>query len=411
MKKNLLIFIIILLSLSLLNKGCGGNSNLDTTLTQGDIGIATTKTEYAYGKEVKFYVQNNTTSEITIPNDCPSEYLDVFEYKTNEWIQLSAKHDEIDCTNVTDIKIAAGEKTTLSYSKWTYTLFAEIGKYQIRYTDSNGITYSSNEFSITEPGFLTNIWREAFYKPLYNGLIFIVGVMPGHSLALAIILLTLIIRTILLIPSQHAIKSQKKLQDIQPKLEEIKHKYAGNQEKIAMETMRVWQENKVNPFGSCLPLLVQFPILIALFYTIKDGLNPDKILLLYGFQKDFSISLINTNFLWHFDLTKTDLYFFPIAVGLLQFVQMKLSMARKAKKQTKEVTKKDDKKDLASDMEQANKMMIYMMPLMIAFFTASVPTGVGLYWGISTTYGIVQQMVANRAPAAKDEPTVRVIEK
>src|SRR3989339_407748 len=100
-----------------------------------------------------------------------------------------------------------------------------------------------------------------------------IEVMPGHSLALAIIILTLIIRTILLVPSQHAIKSQKKLQEIQPKLEEIKKKYAGNQEKIAMETMKVWQENKVNPMGSCLPLLVQFPIMIALFYAVKYGIG------------------------------------------------------------------------------------------------------------------------------------------
>jgi len=284
MKKNLLLLGIIMMMFTLL-RGCGSNSDLNTTLSQGDIGIATGKTEYAYGKEVKFYVQNNTQTEITITSDCPYEYLDVFEYKNNEWVQLSAEHDEIDCTTISDIKIAAGERSSLSYAKWTYSLFSETGRYQIRYTDSNGTIYYSNEFSIVETGILTTVWREAFYKPIYNGLIFIIEVMPGHSLALAIIILTLIIRTILLVPSQHAIKSQKKLQEIQPKLEEIKQKYAGNQEKIAMETMRVWQENKVNPFGSCLPLLVQFPILIALFFTIKDGLNPDKIILLYDFQQ------------------------------------------------------------------------------------------------------------------------------
>lgn len=408
MKKNLLLLLIIISVFTLL-RGCGGNSDLNTTLTQSDIGISTIKIEYDYGKEVKFYIQNNTSSEITIPTDCPYEYLDVFKYTNNEWIQLSAKHDEIDCSVITDITIQPGEKTSLSYAKWTYALFNETGRYQIRYTDAAGTQYSSSEFAIVKPGLLTEIWRTAFYKPLYNGLIFITGIMPRHSLALAIIILTLIIRTILLIPSQHAIKSQKKLQEVQPKLEEVKQKYAGNQEKIAMETMKIWQENKVNPFGSCLPLLVQFPILIALFYTIKDGLNPDKIVLLYGFQKDFSIALINTNFLGYFDLTKIDLYFFPVAVGLLQFLQMKLSIARKAKKQTKAIEKKDSKQDFASDMENANKMMIYMMPLMIAFFTASVPTGVGLYWGISTIYGIAQQMIANREGKNKNEPSVRVI--
>src|SRR3989339_531611 len=82
MKKNLLLLGIIMMMFTLL-RGCGSNSDLNTTLSQGDIGIATGKTEYAYGKEVKFYVQNNTQTEITITSDCPYEYLDVFEYKNN----------------------------------------------------------------------------------------------------------------------------------------------------------------------------------------------------------------------------------------------------------------------------------------------------------------------------------------
>ncbi|OIP81030.1 hypothetical protein AUK45_02280 [Candidatus Peregrinibacteria bacterium CG2_30_44_17] len=316
----------------------------------------------------------------------------------------------MDCADA-QYAVAPGESITLSYSNWVYSLFDELGIYRIEFS-LEGQTYYSNEFTIEAPGLLTTFWREAFYSPIYNALIFLISVLPNHSLALAIILVTLIIRTILLIPSQHAIRSQRKMQDIQPKLEEVKRKYAGNQEKIAMETMKIWQENKVNPLGSCLPLLIQFPILIALFYAIKEGLNPDKVALLYEFQKDFSMTSIDTGLFGIFDLTKIDIYFFPIAVGILQFIQMRLALAKKSTKKIaeKKPAKKNVKQDLSSDMEQANKMMQYFMPLMIAFFTASIPSGVGLYWGTSTLYGIIQQIVANRE-STKKEPTIKVIEK
>jgi len=413
MKKNLLIFLVIFVLFSLFSRGLGGNTNIDTTLTQDGIGLATTKITYSYGKEVRIKIQNNLEEPLTIDNACHTEPLDVFKYKDGDWIQMEASHD-IDCTDVV-YTIQPGENLSLSYGTWTYSLFDEVGRYQIRFKFGDK-TYYSNEFTIEEAGFLTKFWREAFYKPIYNGIIFLISVLPNHSLALAIILITLIIRTILLIPSQRAIRSQKKMQDIQPKLEAVKKKYAGNQEKIAMETMKVWQENKVNPLGSCLPLLIQFPILIALFHAIKEGMNPDKIALLYDFQQGFSMSNINTSLFGVFDLTKTDIYFFPIVVGTLQFTQMKLALARKktAKVEEKEPAKgkkkKDNKQNLSSDMAQANKMMQYFMPLMIAFFTASTPSGVGLYWGTSTLYGIIQQIAANREGKSK-EPTVKVIEK
>lgn len=412
MKKNLLLFLVILSSVLLLSKGCNQNTEITSTLSQSDIGIATQKTEYAYGKEVRINLQNNLDETIVIENECPAEPLNVYKYYNGEWTQVTASL-ELDCSETQDIVLQPGQKTSISYNHWTYNLFSELGRYQIRYSPDteDAKTYYSNEFTIKEPSLLTNLWREGLHKPIYNALIFLTSILPGHSLALAIILITLLIRTILLVPSQQALRSQKRLQNIQPKIEEVKKKYAGNQEKIAMETMKIWQENKVNPLGSCLPLLVQFPILIALFYTIKDGLDPDKVALLYEFQKDFALSTINTGFLGYFDLTKIDVYFFPIAVGMLQFTQMQLAFSKKkkSKKQEKKPAKKDNKQDIASDMERANNMMKYFMPLMIAFFTASIPSGVGLYWGTSTLYGIVQQVIVNKEKP-KNAPKVKVID-
>lgn len=109
-------------------------------------------------------------------------------------------------------------------------------------------------------------------QPLYNILTLIASVLPTHDLGLAIILLTLLIKTVLLGPTLKSMKAGAKMQEIQPKLKEIQEKYKGNQTKISEETMKLWKEHKVNPFGSCLPILIQMPILFGLFYVIKSDI-------------------------------------------------------------------------------------------------------------------------------------------
>jgi YidC/Oxa1 family membrane protein insertase len=250
----------------------------------------------------------------------------------------------------------------------------------------------TTEFEIKPQGWFGYIWTTVFFQPIYNVLIFIASVVPFNDLGLAIILLTILIRTILLLPSQKALKSQRKMNELQPKLAKIKEKYKDNQEMIAKETMALWKEYKVNPFGSCLPLLIQFPVLIALFYVIQDGLNPNNAFLLYEPLKHFSLQNIHVNFLNILDLTKINSIVLPLFVGGLQFLQMKLTMA--TKKDKKEDN--NEKKAKGSEMEMAGKTMMYIMPVMIAIFTASVPAGVGLYWSVSTIYGIAQQIVVNK---------------
>jgi YidC/Oxa1 family membrane protein insertase len=147
-------------------------------------------------------------------------------------------------------------------------------------------------------------------------------------------------------------------------------------------------------------MLLQFPFLIALFYVIKGGLNPDNAYLLYTQYGDLALQNINVNFFGLLDLTKKNIYVLPLVVGGLQFCQMHLAMSRKGKKKGKK----------SDEMAMATNMMTYIMPIMIAVFTASLPSGVGIYWGTSTFYGIVQQLFVNKGPL-KDpkEPTVKVI--
>ncbi len=400
MKKNILTFLVVFLALNLILSFFTRPQSQDE-IKSGEIGISLSKNSYDLHDQVSVDIKNNTDKTATIKNECPEEPLDVLKYSNSQWVQLKSTA-KISCEGTTDLIIAPQTKTTVTYPSWNNMLFNEMGRYKIKANillDTESKTIESPEFQVNAEGWFGYLWTMLFYQPLFNFLILLIQIVPGKDLGLAIILLTILIRTILLIPSQNALKSQRKLQEIQPKLARVKEQHKENQEMLAMETMKIWKEHKVNPLGSCLPMLIQFPVLIALYYVIRNGLNPDNVYLLYPQLKDFVFENIHTNFLNLMELTKINLFVLPLIVGGLQFLQMKLALIRTSN--VKKTQKNDEKKKVkdkpaADEMEIANKMMIYVMPVMIALFTASTPSGVGLYWAVSTTYGICQQLVVNR---------------
>ncbi len=412
MKRQLITFAIFFVALLVIFRGCSGNTELEANLAGSDVGIATLNSEYKQDQLVSVKIKNNTDGTIVLPSECPEEPFDVFRYQNGKFIKLTAI-PKIDCSAVSDIEIQPQEERIVEYRSWNYALFNTIGRYKIGITieiDGEERTFETNEFRITEKSWWGYTWGTFFYQPIYNGLIYIVSIMPGHNLGIAIILLTIILRLLLFIPAQRGLESQRKLQELQPRIKKLQDKYKNNQQKIAQETFALYKEYKVNPFGSCLPLVIQLPILIALFYVIRTGLNPDNVHLLYTFQQGFDLSLINTNFFGLLELTQRNIFILPLIVAGLQFFQMKLATARK-KKQTEK--KKKDEKGKGAEMEMATQMMTYIMPIMIALFTASVPSGVGLYWGTSTIFGIGQQLYVNKRVGSgnKNKSKVRVIEK
>ena len=426
--KNLLSFIIIFLIINLIFNyffKSGGNE----TSKNGQVILAPSHQEFGFGDAVNIDITNNSVNTVTIKNRCPNEPLEIFFKQNNQWVQKS-NQATLDCSDTLDIVLKPGDKQTVSFKYWNHALFGELGTYKAKVTlletppppqetqqySTQTQTQSqtqvqantapgepaiptiitqileSTEFNVTPQGFIGSIWTSIFYQPIYNVLIFLISITPGHDLGFGIILLTILIRTILLVPSQRALKSQRKMQEIQPKLNKIREKYKDNQEMIGKETLAIMKEYKVNPLGSCLPLLIQFPILIGLYYVVQNGLNADNSYLLYGSLQNFPYSLIHVNFLSILDLTKINHIVLPLIVGGMQFLQMKLAFVR-----TKKIkdTDKDGEKPQKSQMDTANNMMLYFMPAMIAIFTASVPAGVGLYWSVSTLYGIAQQLVVN----------------
>lgn len=406
--KNVLVFLAVFLVVNYFFNSCQGQKEEDQSLA-GTVTFATTETEYSRTSVIKLEIENHTSSQIVIPNECPAEPFNVYKYENNDWVQKYVS-PELDCSLTKEIILNSGDKTIIAYDNWNHTLFGEMGRFKIEFTteiEEKEKILITPEFTVVKEGLFGQLWNGVFYRPIYNGLIFLTKILPGHDLGLAIILLTMIIRTILVAPAHKAMKEQRKMQDLQPRLNKIKEDYKGDQQKIASETMALWKEAKVSPFGSCLPILLQFPFLIAVFWVIRSGLNPDQSHLLYTTYGNFGLQDIHVNFLGILDLTKVNFYVLPLIVGGLQFLQMKLSLAKKSKKAP---THNKDEKKQKNEMEMASSMMVYMMPVMIAVFTASVPAGVGLYWGTSTIFGIVQQIFVNKEPInnSKNDPSIKV---
>src|SRR3989344_2244647 len=107
------------------------------------------------------------------------------------------------------------------------------------------------------------LYNIILYQPIYNGLVFFYNIIPWHDLGLSIIIITILLKVILYPFSVKALKSQKALQELEPKLKALKEQHKGNKQEMAKATMELYKKEKVSPFSSCLPLLVQFPFLIA----------------------------------------------------------------------------------------------------------------------------------------------------
>ena len=216
-------------------------------------------------------------------------------------------------------------------------------------------------------------------------LVFLYNIVPGNDIGIAIIILTALIRLALFPLNQQSIKSQKALQDLQPKIDELKKRYADNKQELGKAMMDLYKEQKVNPFSSCLPLLIQFPFLIAVFYVFRDGLTGGSLDIVYNFiQRPDSINAMSLGII---DLAKPN-PILAVLAGLAQFWQAKMMMAKRVPKQARNnpVAKDEDM------MAIMNKQMVYFMPAITVFIGLTFPGGLTLYWLVTTLLTGLQQV-------------------
>jgi YidC/Oxa1 family membrane protein insertase len=360
------------------------------------------------GNIVEVHLRNGGANPLVLPSRCPQPPLDVLERATAtaSGRLLVAESTAIPC-GVEAISVAPNETATISLAPWKYSLLSEVGTFEVRVpstVQTSGGTGSvlSAQLEVYEPGAFVKLFRTFITKPFLNLLVLVAAILPDHNLGIAIIVLTLLVKLLLFLPTQHALESQRRMQVIQPKVDQLRKKFADDPVRQQKEMMALWKEHKVNPFQSCLPLLVQFPVLIGLFYVIQGSSQLELSReFLYPFLQHVSWSF-NPWFLG-LDLTEVTWLAVPVLVGL-QFWQMWLALKKSQAAQAKKVvldakTGKPEKQELSPEAMQ-QKIMLYAMPAMIGFFALQFPAAVSLYWAVSTLFAVGQQVVVNRKVAA-----------
>jgi YidC/Oxa1 family membrane protein insertase len=234
-------------------------------------------------------------------------------------------------------------------------------------------------------GYLFNL---LFTFPIFNLLMVLDRILGDFGLA--IIVLTLIVKLILFPLTMKQLKSMKATQALQPQLAEIKKKYAKDQKAQMEATQALYKEYGMNPLaGSCLPLLIQMPVLFGLFYALSAVLRnahgvADINALLYPFISPFTtMPNLNSVFLYpffHIPLNVPDpTHILPILAALATFVQLRMSQPK-------------PQPGAAPDPTQTQmKMMQYISPLMVGFFGWNYAAGLALYWTVSSVFAIFQQ--------------------
>lgn len=235
---------------------------------------------------------------------------------------------------------------------------------------------------------MSAIFNAVVYNPLYNALVALIDVIPGGDVGLAVIALTAIVRLVLFPLAQSSVKTQLRLRAIQPDIERIKKEFKDNSQKQGEAMMALYREHNINPFSGFLLLLIQLPIIFALYFVlVRGGLPLINAELLYSFVP--IPEAVNTTFLGLLDVTAKSL---PLALitGFSQYFQTRLLVPKDSS---------DPKKGTfgADFMRGMRLQMLYGMPVVIGIVAYSLPALVGLYWLTSNLFMIGQELFLRRA--------------
>lgn len=215
--------------------------------------------------------------------------------------------------------------------------------------------------------------------------------MPGHDLGIAIILVTLIIRLILYPASSKQIRAQRAMQDLQPRINEIREKHKNDKEAQTKALMEFYRENKVNPLSSCGPLVLQIALIYPIFIVFRTVVTgADFVDRLYPFIAVPELPL-DTLFLGFLDLAATQNIVLAILAAGAQFYQSWMLTRMRKKNEPKQ--EKTGKKDTA---QAISRNMLYFFPLLTGYIAYTFPAGIALYWLSSTVFAIIQQFIIMR---------------
>jgi YidC/Oxa1 family membrane protein insertase len=238
---------------------------------------------------------------------------------------------------------------------------------------------------------ISAFFHTVFYNPIYNALVALVALVPSSDVGIAVILLTVVIRLILLPFSLSAARTQRAMKILEPKIKELKEKYKDNKETEAVETLALYKEAKVNPFGSILIAFIQIPVLLALYWVFRY--EPFTVLdtaRLYALTPvPHTVSL---EFLGFISITGKSLIL-AILAGLTQFLQAHMTLTG-TMKPSAAATQNDFQRVLGLQLK-------YVFPFLIGTISYTTSGAIALYFITTNLAGSLQEWYIRRSFAAQ----------
>lgn len=241
---------------------------------------------------------------------------------------------------------------------------------------------------------ISTVFHTAFYDPIYNALVALVALLPGSDVGIAIVILTITIRLILLPFSLSAARMQRAMNVLQPKIKELKEKHKGDKEKEALETLALYREAKVNPFSSILTVLIQIPVLLALYFVFMyEPFSTINTVRLYPFTPlpgDVSLQ-----FLGIISVAGKSLVLAVLA-GVTQFFQAHLALGGTMKPSGTPGMQADFQKVMSIQLK-------YVFPFLIGTISYTTSGAIALYFITTNLAGSLQEWYVRRSLATQED--------
>jgi YidC/Oxa1 family membrane protein insertase len=243
---------------------------------------------------------------------------------------------------------------------------------------------------------ISNIFNELFFNPIYNSLVFLIANFSWIDMGMAVIIITVVIKSMLLPLTKKSIKIQIKTKQLEPELKKIKEEYKDNKEEQAKQIMDLYKRNDLNPLSGFLVLLIQLPVIFALYFVFLRGGFPDiNTEILYSFIK--IPEQVNMYFLGLISMIDKNI-FLALLAGISQYIQVQLMLPKL------EAKGKNHKKTFQDDLARSmNTQMKFIMPIIVFFISYSLPAAIALYWITSNIFMIFQEIFVKRKMETKIE--------
>jgi YidC/Oxa1 family membrane protein insertase len=234
---------------------------------------------------------------------------------------------------------------------------------------------------------ISTIWNTLFYNPIYNGLIYLLDVVPFIDVGIAVILVTIIVKLILFPFSLKMVKTQLAVKALEPDINKLKEEHKKDKQEQARQTMALYKEKGVNPFSGFLLILIQIPVIFALYWVfLKGGFPEINMDILYSFIA--TPEKINMNFLGLIDVAQKSLLLAFFA-GATQYFQIKFSLPP--------MKARGDNSSLKEDLARSfHIQMRFVMPIIVFAIAYAISAAVALYWTTSNLFAIGQEIYVRK---------------